>query len=362
MGHNASNMIKDIPYIRSIMFVSRTAPVRYERAGLLGKIGTATGIVRGMSGYMAEQDATQGELAKWQRKQNVLRCDMALSELWRHYTAFLADGYAAEKARGQAFLQARLNEQIAIHEKNIRNAKEWRAREIADWDRSAKYFQIDETHRDDPRWASYYGHVDAKAARRLQQRAEGVKQYDDLIATNEVTIEKLRAGDHSLQVGADHQLYTLERVMGDARETLAEYGGLDAGELDEAFAETERDAELHDMEAKVAEAPPVAVTDAPAPEPKSDAVVTDVLDLTGVDLRMDGAHLRPVDWHDPRVKTFDVWVRGNGTGKVRVFSGVDLDGVVVDFGDVEVTLQAHPGRKGWHFANLTAAQVKEIRG
>ena len=243
--------------------------------------------------------------------------------------------------------------------------------------------------------------------RRAEQRAVGIGQYDDLIATNEATIEKLRAGDHSLQVGADHQLTTLERVMGDARVTLAEYGGLDAGEMDEAFAETERDAELHDMEAKVAEAPPVtepaligeAGPEAVIPltphrtEPKSDAdpkipavwtrVTEDelvdavtrgverqgidakiaphaVLDLTGIDLRMDRKHLRPVDWDSARVKTFDVWVRPSGTGKVRAFSVEDLDGVIVDFGDVEVSLRR--GRPGFYFANLTASQVKEIRG
>ena len=419
-------MIKDIPYIRSIMFVSSTAPARYERAGLFEKIRLSTSIVRGLSGYMEKHRDDSGgseqrrELMEYQRKQNAFRCDMALSELWRHYTAFLADGYAAEKAKAQAFLQERLDAQIAIHEKNLRNAEEWKAREIADWDRSAKYFQINETHRDNPRWASYYTHVDAKAARRAQQRAEGVKQYDDMIVTNEATLEKLRAGDHSLLVGSDHLLYTLERVIGDARETLAEHGGLDAGELDEAFAETERDAELHDIEEKVAEAPPVAVTDAPAAapappalqdrtEPKSDAdpkripsalipsvwtpgaiqitdnavtenelvdAVTrgveraqgidakiaphDVLDLTGIDLSMDRKHLRPVDWDSARVKTFDVWVRPNGTGKVRAFSGENLDGVIVDFGDVEVPLRR--GRPGFYFANLNPEQVKEIRG
>ena len=474
--------IKDIPYVRSIMFVSRTAPVRYERAGPFGKIYTATGIVRGMSGYMAKHGAPLRELEKWQRRQNVLRRDMALSELWKHYTAFMPDGYSAEKAKGQAFLQDKIDAQIAIHEKNIRNAKEWREREVDDWDRSAKYFKIDETHRDDPRWASYYTHVDAKAARRLLQRAEGVKQYDDMIVTNEATLDKLRAGDHSLLVGADHLLTTLERVMGEARETLTEYGGVDADELSEAL----EDAELIDMDDKatasqepdappeavpapspvpvpipapvardeaaemplatglgtaavedpgtasgrVAEMPqmagtrsvlglgsatryrrvaeveaklnpvtpmpavatstssppkpqryigdqaitakaetfvieaerintPIPVAEPPATAPPAPTPSNDVLDLTGIDLRMDRKHLRPVDWHDPSVRTFDVWVRPNGTGKVRAFSSKNLDGVVVDFGDVEVPLKQ--GRKGFYFANLSVEQVAEIQ-
>ena len=91
----------------------------------------------------------------------------------------------------------------------------------------------------------------------------------------------------------------------------------------------------------------------PAPVP------SDVLDLTGVDLLMDSKHLRPVDWDSARVKKLDVWVRSSGTGKVRVFSGEDLDGVVVDFGDVEVPLKR--GRQGFYFANLSAEQVAEIR-
>ena len=101
-------MIKDIPYIRSIMFVSSTAPARYERAGLFEKIRLSTSIVRGLSGYMEKHRDDSGgseqrrELLEYQRKQNAFRCDMALSELWRHYTAFLADGYAAEKAKAQA--------------------------------------------------------------------------------------------------------------------------------------------------------------------------------------------------------------------------------------------------------------------
>lgn len=405
-------MIKDIPYIRSIMFVSSTAPARYERAGLFEKIRLSTSIVRGLSGYMEKHRDDSGgseqrrELMKYQNKQSAFRRDMALSELWRHYAAFLADGYAAEKAKGQAFLQERLDAQIAIHEKNIRNAKVWREREVDDWDRSAKYFQIDETHRDDPRWASYYSHVDGKAARRAQQRDEGIGQYDDLIVTNEATIENLRAGDHSLLVGSDHLLYTLERVIGDARATLAEYGGLDAGELDEAFAETERDAELHDMEAKVAEAPPVAVTDAPAPpaiqdrtEPKSDtdpkripsalipsvwgegikpapAVARaaapsmaerwtagepepDVIDFAGTEWYQKGSILWPSGIVDQRVE--NIWVRPNGTGKVRAFSDDDMTGLVVDFGDIEVVLESATRRR-FYFANLTAEQVIEIRG
>ena len=448
--------IKDIPYVRSIMFVSRTAPVRYERAGPFGKIYTATGIVRGMSGYMAKHGAPLRELEKWQRRQNVLRRDMALSELWKHYTDFMPDGYSAEKARGQAFLQDKIDAQIAIHEKNIRNAKEWREREVDDWDRSAKYFKIDETHRDDPRWTSYYTHVDAKAARRLLQRAEGVKQYDDMIVTNKATLDKLRAGDHSLLVGADHLLTTLERVMGEARETLTEYGGVDAGELSEAL----EDAELIDMDDKAtasqepdaspetvpapspapvpipapvardeaAEMPlatwsitqptrtqryigrlaeveaklnpvtpmpavatstssppkpqrylgdqatakaetfaieaerintPYPVAEPPATAPPAPTPSNDVLDLTGIDLRMDRKHLRPVDWDSARVRTFDVWVRPNGTGKVRAFSGENLDGVVVDFGDVEVPLKQ--GRPGFYFANLSVEQVAEIQ-
>ena len=399
-------MIKDIPYIRSIMFVSSTAPARYERAGLLEKIRLSTGIVRGLSGYMQKHRDDSGaseqhrELMEYQRKQNAFRCDMALSELWRHYTAFLADGYAAEKTKAQAFLQARLNEQIAIHEKNIRNAKEWKEREIADWDRTAKYFQIDETHRDDPRWGSYYSHVDAKAVRRAEQRAVGIGQYDDLIATNEATIEKLRAGDHSLQVGADHLLTTLERVMGDARVTLAEYGGLDAGELDEAFAETERDAELHDMEAAppvtepalIGEAGPEAVIPLTPhrTEPKSDAdpkripsplipsvwapiaerwtggvpvpvpePEPEVIDFAGTEWYQKGSILWPSGIVDQRVE--NIWVRPNGTGKVRAFSDDDMTGLVVDFGDIEVVLESATRRR-FYFANLTAAQVKEIRG
>ena len=99
-------MIKDIPYIRSIMFVSRTAPARYERAGLLEKIRLSTGIVRGLSGYMQKHRDDSGaseqhrELMEYQRKQNAFRCDMALSELWRHYTAFLADGYGRREDEG----------------------------------------------------------------------------------------------------------------------------------------------------------------------------------------------------------------------------------------------------------------------
>ena len=356
-------MIKDIPYIRSIMFVSSTAPARYERAGLFEKIRLSTSIVRGLSGYMEKHRDDSGgseqrrELLEYQRKQNAFRCDMALSELWRHYTAFLADGYAAEKAKGQAVLQERIDAQIAVHEKNVRNAKEWKAREIADWDRSAKYFQINETHRDNPRWASYYTHVDAKAARRAQQRAEGVKQYDDMIVTNEATLEKLRAGDHSLLVGSDHLLYTLERVIGDARETLAEHGGLDAGELDEAFAETERDAELHDIEEKVTEAPPApAPVEEPAPRAEADS---SGIDFTGTEWYQKGSILWPSGIVDQRVE--NIWVRPNGTGKVRAFSDDDMTGLVVDFGDIEVALESATRRR-FYFANLTAEQVIEIRG
>ena len=374
-------MIKDIPYIRSIMFVSSTAPARYERAGLFEKIRLATSIVRGLSGYMEKHRDDSGgseqrrELLEYQRKQNAFRCDMALSELWRHYTAFLADGYAAEKAKGQAVLQERIDAQIAVHEKNLRNAKEWKAREIADWDQTAKYFQINETHRDDPRWASYYTHVDAKAARRAQQRAEGVKQYDDMIVTNEATLEKLRAGDHSLLVGSDHLLYTLERVIGDARATLTEHGafesgmrgidgfpfvdlmaGLDAGELDEAFA-VMRDAELHDIEDKVTEPVPApAPVEEPAPRAEADS---SGIDFTGTQWYQKGNILWPSGIVDQRVE--NIWVRPNGTGKVRAFSDDDMTGLVVDFGDIEVALESATRRR-FYFANLTAEEVIEIRG
>ena len=70
------------------------------------------------------------------------------------------------------------------------------------------------------------------------------------------------------------------------------------------------------------------------------------------------AHYAPVDVELPEGVKLNVWVRPNGTGKVRCRSEQDMDGVIVDFGDIEVPLRGV--RPGWFFAELTTDQVGEI--
>lgn len=79
-----------------------------------------------------------------------------------------------------------------------------------------------------------------------------------------------------------------------------------------------------------------------------------VIDLTGAAWERRGKFLVAPDTGPVQ----DIWVRPNGTGKVRAFSDDDLTGHVVDLGDIEVKLIK--GRHRFYFANLAAEEVKEL--
>ena len=94
---------------------------------------------------------------------------------------------------------------------------------------------------------------------------------------------------------------------------------------------------------------PAATTAAPSGEK--------VIDFTGAKWSVRGNKL----WPDgaSELAFVNIWVRGNGTGLVRVAGAVDRTGWVVDFGDVEVTLTKR--REGLYVAELTSGQVREIK-
>ena len=68
----------------------------------------------------------------------------------------------------------------------------------------------------------------------------------------------------------------------------------------------------------------------------------------------------PLGWSAPaRVTEFNIWERGNGTGKIRVFSRDNLSGTVVTFaGGVQATVQQKRSR--FHAADLTPANLQAV--
>ena len=105
--------------------------------------------------------------------------------------------------------------------------------------------------------------------------------------------------------------------------------------------------------------------DPPTPavsEPTVHATLQKGIDFSEVEWERNarGSHLLPDKYVDSRIRDCDIWIRKNGTGKVRVFSDSDMDNEIIDFGDIEVVLKS--GRPGFFFANLTGDQVEEIEG
>ena len=97
-------------------------------------------------------------------------------------------------------------------------------------------------------------------------------------------------------------------------------------------------------------APPTLITFPPVITISLDGIAW--LPGTG-DQRAD--YLYPVDYtHPTNISEFNVWIRGNGTGKVRIVSTFDYTGATVDFGGFSVEL-AQQG--SLYYANITAAQV-----
>ena len=95
------------------------------------------------------------------------------------------------------------------------------------------------------------------------------------------------------------------------------------------------------------------------PTPTVESTESDEIDLAGCEWnKFQRAHYAPVDVELPEGVKLNIWVRSNGTGKVRCRSEQDMDGVIVDFGDIEVPLRGV--RPGWFFAELTTDQVGEI--
>ena len=95
---------------------------------------------------------------------------------------------------------------------------------------------------------------------------------------------------------------------------------------------------------------PLDEADMPAAAP---VAAPNVIDFTGESWFQKGSHLHP-----KRSGGINIWVRGNGTGLVRVPCDFDRTGWIVDFGDIEVTLTKR--REGLYVAELTSGQVREI--
>ena len=96
------------------------------------------------------------------------------------------------------------------------------------------------------------------------------------------------------------------------------------------------------------------------------AIGATTLDLTGATLergerpqRTD--YLYPASWTQPTdISEFNIWIRSNGTGKLRVLSSADYDGTTVRFaGGIEATL--HRQRAGFYAHDLSPAQVNVLR-
>ena len=101
------------------------------------------------------------------------------------------------------------------------------------------------------------------------------------------------------------------------------------------------------------------VATTPRDRPTVESTERDEIDVTGAEWQeFKRSHYKPVGVDMPEgVNEFNVWVRSNGTGKIRCLASRDMNGVIVDFGDIEAPLRGV--RPGWFFAELTADQVGE---